>query len=350
MERLFMIKFDKKFIIAAAAVIAILMFLLEPFQWASGSSGPAPSAPSGQNVTGTAVFNGTIRTYDPMLLLPLETNQSVIDALRLRPGVRDIQQQQNSWLVQTDTRDDVFPVASWLREMNVSAYSIANVAVNQQIEVETMAGTVNTSVLGGVVRVVAEPLLDADSLVTVSMVAVLRDNVLIDYSSATLLLQPVDILVDASVASLDGKVYTYVIPWAERNSVGNLSGFGDEAMFNRVDSVVFTTPLSVEQIMTKKQFSYVVYIDSGSATVSPSFDNLTELQKNFADTPFTLPPSVLTITTNSTPELNFTPEVRYRYTLLPASDEYVNSTLKLNVSALALGNRIVSLKRVSLPS
>ncbi len=361
-----MVKIDKKFIVAAGALIAIMMFLLEPFQWASGSAKPAPVLPSGQNVTGTAVFNGTIRTYDPLLLLPLETSQSIIDQLRMREGVRDITKETNAWAIQTETRDDVFPLAQWLSGQNVTSYSIANVAVNQQIEVETMAGLVNATVAGGVVRVVTEPLLDADSTVTVSMVAILRNNQLIDYSSATLLIQPVELTLNATLDSLEGKAYTYSIPWAERNNVGDLSGYGSGAAYSKIDSVVFTTPLTVEQILIKKQFPYILYIDSGSAQVEPSFDNATLLQSNFADTPYTLPPSILTITTNETPELNFTSSVKYLYGLAIQGTQYdfgdtrmvvesykpydINSTIELNISALVLGDRVVSVKRVSLPS
>ncbi|MFH0884432.1 MAG: hypothetical protein V1861_01860 [Candidatus Micrarchaeota archaeon] len=362
-----MVKIDKKYIIAGIAVIAILMFLLEPFQWGSGLSKPSSSGlPTGKNVTGTAIFNGTIRTYDPIMFIPIDTNQSVIDKIRLNESVLNIQQQQNAYMIQIQTRDDVFPLASWLRGMNVTGYSIANVAVNQQIKVDTAAGEQNATVPAGVVRVVTEPMLDADSQVTVSMIAVLRDGVLIDYSSASIVLEQIDLLLDTRVESLDGAVYRYTIPWGERNSIGDLSRYGSDAVYKKVDSIVFNTPLTVSQIMTKKQFPYIVYIDAGSAQVEQTFSNVTELQTNFADTPFTLPDSILTITTNETPELNFTGSVTYRYTLSPINSSYdfgpdqivvegathydINSTVQLNISALALGDKILSIKRVSLPS
>jgi hypothetical protein len=361
-----LLAFDKKYIIAGVAVIAILMFMLEPFQWGSGISKPVSSGSAGQNVTGTAVFNGTIRTYDPVMFIPIETNQSVIDKIRLNDSVRDIQQQQNAYMVQTQTRDDVFPLASWLRGMNVTGYAIANVAVNQQIKVDTAAGIVNVTVPAGVVRVVTDPILDADNMVTVSMIAVLRDGVLIDYSSASVVLEQIEILLDTRVESLDGAVYRYTIPWGERNSIGDLGPYGNAAEFRKVDSIVFKAPLSVSQILTKKQFPYIVYIDANSAQVEPSFSNLTMLQTNFGDTPFSLPDSTLTITANETPELNYTGSVTYRYTLSPLDSPYdfgsdpivvegatrygINSTVQLNISAIALGNRILSVKRVSLPS
>ncbi|MCI0504094.1 hypothetical protein L0Y65_05290 [Candidatus Micrarchaeota archaeon] len=358
---------DKKYWVGGAAVLAILMFMLEPFQWGSYNSGPGPATPSGQNVSGSAVFNGTIRTYDPMLLLPLDTSQAVIDSLRLHDGVRDIQKQENSYYVTTETRDDVYPIATWLRGMNVTGYAIANVAVSEDIIVDTVSGKITTSMPSGVVRVVTEPLLDADSAVTVSMDVVLRDKAIIDYSSASFTLQAIEALLDAKVVSLDGTSYKYSVPWAERNRLGNVSEYG-EAQYQKVDSIIFSPQLTVGQIMVKKQFSYITYIDSGSAQVAPYFDNVTELWANFADTPYTLPASTLVIVTNRTPELDIAPDsVRYLYTLslsdspydfgafeplqAEGADEYeINSTLKLNVSALALGDRIISIRRVLLPS
>ena len=362
-----MAKIDKRYIIGGIAVIAILMFMLEPFQWGTQSGNrPITGVPAGQNVTGTAVFNGTIRTYDPVMFIPIETNQSVIDKIRLNESVRDIQQQQNAYMITTQTRDDIFPFAAWLREMNVTGYAIANVAVNQQIRVDTASGIQNATVPAGVVRVVTEPMLDADSEVTVSMIAVIQNGALIDYSSASVVLDQVDIVLDTRVDSLDAAVYRYTIPWGERNSIGDLSQYGDGVEYSKVDSIVFKAPLTVGQIMTKKQFPYVVYIDANSAQVEPYFSNVTELETNFADTPFTLPDSTLTITANETPALNYTGIVTYRYTLTPINPQFdfgstpmvvegptrydINSTVQLNITALTLGNRILSIKRVSLPS
>lgn len=358
---------DKKYLIAGIAVIAILMFMLEPFQWGSQVSGPASGGITmGKNVTGSALFNGSIRTYDPLLFIPLDTSQSILDQLRMNGSVQGIDQQANSYMVRTQTRDDVFPLAAWLRAKNVTGYSIANVAVNSQIAVETAAGIQNATVPAGVIRVVAEPILDSDSEVTVSMVAVTQNGMLIDYTSASLVLENLDIMLNTTVVSLDGSVFRYSIPWVERNSVGDLSQYGNGTEYGKVDSVVFTTPLTVSQILVKKQFPYVVYIDANSMQVEPSFSNLTRLQENFADTPFTLPDSPLTIASAVMPELNYTPSVTYRYTLAPQDTVYdfgldpivvegatryeINGTVQLNVSALALGNRILSIKRVSLPS
>jgi len=351
---------------AILIVLVSLLFLTEYFWFGGGyKSGGTTTTPVGQNITGTAVFNGTIRTYDPLLLLPSNTSQQIIDSLRLHPGVLDVKTEESRITVQTETRDDVFPIGSWLRSQNATAYAIANVAVTHDIEVDTATGKINASVSGNIIRVVTEPLLDVDSPVSVKMVAIVNSGMLVDYGSAQLLLNEVNVLLDATVESQNSNVYTYSIPWEKRDSLGNLSIYS-LAEFNRVDSVIFKTPLTVSQILEKKMFPYVVYIDSSSATVDQNFDNLTALETNFADTPFSLPNSTLAITANSTPSIPFEPSVRYSYLVriqntsydfgdsalsVEADKEYaLNSTVELNVSALALGDKIISLRRVSLPS
>jgi hypothetical protein len=357
---------DKKSIALVGGIIIVIILMVEPMFWGgSGAQGTVTMDP-GKNVSGTAVFNGTIRTYDPVLFIPTDTDPSLLSQLRLLPGVRDVKSDATGIQIQTDTRDDVFPTAAWLRARNVSSVSIANIAVNSEITVQTPGGEMNATVLGGVVRVIAEPLLDVDNEVSVSMNAVVLSKQVIDYSSASLLLQPIDMILDANVESMDSIVLSYAIPWVERNSLGNLSSYGD-ATYSQVDSIVFTAPLTVAQILAKKQFPYVTYIDSGSAQVLSSFDNTTTLAENFADTPYSLPSSRLVIRANRTPDIPFEPTLRsYQYTLrlvdppydmgsdtLPFETyvEYAqNATIRLNVSVLVLGDKVLSVKRVSLPS
>ncbi len=359
----------KEMIKIAIVVIISVLFITESFYFGGGFfKASTPEGTTGVNVSGTALFNGTIRTYDPLLLIDANTSSSVLDQVRSHQGVSAVRtdpRYPEYLIVDAETRDDVFPTAEWLREMNVSSLSVANIAVNRDIPVETAAGMVNATLQGGVVRVVAEPLLDSDSEVTVAMMVVLNSNQIIDYNSAQLVVQQMDLLLDAVVSSLEGTVYSYRIPWQDRNSLGDLGAY-EAVDFNRVDSVIFSPQLTVEQIMIKKQFSYVSYIDASSAQVEPSFDNLTQLQANFADVNYTLPDSTLVIMTNGTePDIPFTPQVSYDYvfriqnsTFDFGADEYlpietgaeydVNSTVRLNVSVSALGDEIISVRRVSL--
>jgi hypothetical protein len=195
--------------------------------------------------------------------------------------------------------------------------------------------------------------------------AVVNNNILLSYQSADILLSEKDILIEAKVDALNYKTYSYTIPWEERNTLGNLSRFG-EYEYKKVDSMLFSPPLTLSQIVEKKQRSYVIYIDSQSAQLDTNFDSAAQLNLDFADTPFTLPPSKLVIVTNGTPDLPFEPAVRHSYVIVPLGEDYdfgdkplliesekefgINSTITVNITALVLNEKVISIRRAGLPS
>jgi hypothetical protein len=362
---------DKQDLIKILVVVIAVLFLTEIFAFRGTipffNFGPAKA---NFNQTGTAIFNGTIRTYDPFLLLPADTSKSVMDDLKKKEGVKDVSLQTEGYVVETETRDDVYSLASYLRTRNVSSQSIANVVVPQELVVTTSTGTVNASA-AGVVRVATEPLLDTDSMVTVNMTAIVSsDGLLLDYRSASILKQAIVGRFDAVIVGLDRKTYSYSIPWEKRTGLGDLSGFGT-VDFRKVDSIVFTSPLTTAQVVAKKQFPYVVYIDPNSAMVEGSFSNSSQVALNFQDANYTLPPSFLDIVSNSTeseaPPVPFNATLRYSYFIRLVDPgqydfSYVpllisgpnafgdNETLKVDISAVALGNKVMLVRSVSIPS
>jgi len=359
---------EKSDMIKILALLVVAGFITELFFFGGGYQNlftPAPS--TSRNVTGMAVFNGTIRTYDPLLVIPANTSQAVVDALRLKEGVKNVKSDPSGIVVETETRDDVYPLAAFLRTMNVSSVSIANIAVTEDIKVETATGDINATPAYGVIRVVTEPLLDADSAVTVQLIAIVNEGTLIDYRSAQIMSEEVTIPMGASVASLDSTIYAYSIPWESRDSLGNISQYGT-VDYRRLDSIIFTTPLTMTQVMAKKQFQYVTYIDVSSAQVLPSFTNTSEVAANFADVQYELPASRLVLSANQTPDLPFNASISYSYTLdisgsqtgydfgttpfvLESGKEYaVGGNLSMNVTAVVIGNKVVSVRSVSLPS
>ncbi len=356
---------DRKQIAGIVVVLVSILLVTEGFYF--GGSLPSFGQPKSTNVSGVAIFNGTIRTYDPYLLLPLNTSPDILQQLRMRPDVKDVQNNSQAYVVDTDTRDDVFTVGQFLMKLNVTPYAIANIAANDVLQFNTSLGMQNASIPNGVVRVATEPLVDSDSVVTVSVIGVIADGQVVDIQSASIMLQNVELGMNATVASLDHETYSYVIPWENRTQLGNLSAYGNYS-YNKVDTVIFTTPLSLDQVMAKKQFPYISYIDQGSASVDPSFSNATQLAINFADVNYTLPPSRLTIQTNQTPPIPFNSSVTYTYDLVlnqsgsayvfPGGSFFVdtdhqlpiNSTISLNISAVALGDKILAVRRVGLPS
>jgi len=343
-------------------ILIVVGFITEQFFFSAGFRSfflGGSETPSAENVTGTATFNGTIRTYDPILALPQNTSQQVIEELRNTPGVKSVQAQDIYMIVQTETRDDVYPLALALRQKNVTAYSVANIALPASVEVTVAGKTINASTSGTIVRVQLEPLLDVDSDVTVSMVAVLNDDQLIAYQSARVLMERLLLQANATVAALNYRVYAYGIPWENRSSIANQSGYD----YNRIDTVRFDPPLDVGQVVLKRQLPYIVYIDSGSAVVEQSFDNATRMREDFPNVTLMFPQSTLRVLVNgnaSAPDLPFNGTVAYSYlvALPPEVGGYetggtqlvvetpeehgLNTTIQLNISALAMGRKLVS--------
>lgn len=352
---------NKSDMIKIAVVVIALLFITQQFYY--GQTGLSNLFGGGtvvsQNQTGTAVFNGTIRTYDPLLGLPTDTGASVFDQLKTMDGVKGIKNQANFVIVETETRDDVYPLAVFLRQRNVTVYAVANVALPSYIDVSVGNGRINASTMNSIVKVQMEPLIDAGNDVAVQMVATVSDNQLVAYQSPLVMVERVSLQANATIAALDYTIYSYIIPWENRTSIGNETGYD----YRRVDAVYFSPQLGVSELVTKRQLPYITYIDAGSAVVSPSFDNATRMTADFPAVNLTFPDSrlLVRITNATAPELPFNATVSYLYTVtLPAQvggyatdtpslaletaeEHELNTTIQMNISALVMGNRIVSL-------
>lgn len=360
---------NKKILIQIAVVAIVLLFILEFFFLGGGGtqlfSMFSPGQTEGVEVTGETTFNGTIRTYDPFVAFSTATDQSILNEVKAREEVIDVIIDGQYYVAQTETRDDVYPLASYLRSKGVDCFSKANVVFPPTIEVQLAGGNmIEAYPPESVVGIYVEPVLDAGNEVTVYMEVILVNDMITGYASASLLMETTSILVDATVEQLNYKMYSYSIPWESRNSLGDLEQYG-EVEYNKIDSMVFNPPLDAGQIVLKKQFSYIEYIDSGSAQVQSDFDNVSQLEKNFQDVSFTLPPSTLAIKTNETPDIPFNATVTYNYNImfLENSTDYefdslsfdielneeqeINNTIELNVSVVVAGTKIVSVGEIT---
>jgi hypothetical protein len=359
---------DTKSMIITIVVVAIVVgFMTELFYFGgSYTLDFGGSLAAAKNVTGTAAFNGTIRTYDPVVGIPVNTSQAVLDQVRKMPGVKDVRVQAGIILVDTETRDDVYPLALALRQMNVSPVTVvANIAIPPELEVATYNGTVTASTLNtrGVVRLETEPFVDAGSEVPVTMTAVLSEGMLIDYYSARILAERRSVIANATVAELMNTTFTYSIPWEERDiDAGTLAGYSYD--YRKVNTMVFSPELNVTSVFVKKALPYVTFISPASAEVSPDFTNVSAVRGDFPETDVSFPGSTLTVIGKEAPGLAMEPStVRYAYVLiLPQSAGgydlgnrtfvieaqqplEINSTVPLNVTVVAIGTNVLSVSR-----
>ncbi|MBI5227983.1 hypothetical protein HY988_05330 [Candidatus Micrarchaeota archaeon] len=350
---------QKSDIIKIVVLLIAVGFITELFFFGGGQLDFLKGNSAAQNFTGSVIFNGTIRTYEPYLILPSNTSVAVLDDLKKQPGFVDVRSQGNYLLIQTETRDDVFPLATYLLKKDIIPFALANVALPSSLELSNGAKKVNVSTNSGIVSIQAIPYLDSGSDVTVSMIVVAAaDGQFLGYGSPNILIETIKVPLNATISSLDYLVYTYEIPWASRNSLPNLSAY--VVQYTRRDSVIFASPLPVDKILLLKQLPYIVYIDDNSAQINETFTDMDKVQSDFSNTTLMFPSSDLIIRTNQTLSLNFSSSTTYSYTLqlpesangylLPVknlsvirSTKYpVGGTIELVLTGPAIGNKLLS--------
>ncbi|NYZ76969.1 hypothetical protein H0O02_01495 [Candidatus Micrarchaeota archaeon] len=358
---------DKGKMILAIVVIAICIFEMIALGVIGGGGGGGGNTVV-ESVTGTAEFSGTIRTYDPVLVVNSPLDTDTVAELRAMPGVADVSPSQDGTVIRTETRDDVYPIGVFLREKNLTAYTVANIAPPPFIPVELGNGSIVNATPGNIaLRVVTEPLVDVDSEITIKMIAQVSQDVLIGYGSPLIVSEEKKAEAQGTVLSMV-YIYTYSIPWAERNGIDAealRSEYGN-AEYRAKNTVLFNQPLTVEEVMAKRNVSYITYIDQYGIECSGNFTDMTQVETDFGQAGASFQPSVLTVITNRTADLNYSGSLVYRY-LISLPDEAggmaiesdsveiesekpheVGSVVPLEITGIAMGDRIVAIKNVVL--
>ncbi len=347
----------KKHALKILVVVLALLFIFQPmgttFNFDFGGEKQA------DRIAGTAAFTGTLRTYDPYLILPEEgVGPSVMDEIRSMEGVREVQLQSGVVVITTETRDDVYPVASSLRQKGISTLADANIVLPSVLQVNTSSGIVNASTSGIVLRLRMEPVIDSGIQVPATAVVQVSEGQVASLSQAELQSEELLISVDAAVESIEKKTYAYSIPWEERNlELADDSSYD----YQRSDSILVSPPLSVGGIMVKKQLDYVVFIDSSSVIVSEDFTNRSRMIADFDGATLRFPDSKL-VATEPVEDIPYDYNASYVYrVVLPdsyqnyaISDRYHNvesskeyeegDVFVLDATALRIGETIVAVK------
>lgn len=319
----------------------VLLFILSSFFIGGGFVFNLPTS-GGENITGEMNFNGTIRTYDPVLFIQTNDTLSGIENL---DGVKTISPQSGYYIVNLETRDDVFPVAEKIRSLGFRPIARANVLAPNNLTLLFGTNVFNISHLGGSILVVTEPVIDSGEIVEVSMIGVTRNNVLIDYQNAFIVFREMNLTLNTSINS-NYTIYTYIVPWSERNQI-------NEENYNRSDLILFN-PISTVDVLSKKTLPYVIYVDSKSAVINANFTNETKIIEDFGNVTFT------DSTFQSRTPLNLTYENSTKHVynislvsnvhLLPINSylietkEHLNESLILPARAITSGEKIVSIR------
>jgi hypothetical protein len=356
---------QQKKIYTIIGCIVMLGSLFYGMQFLANNSGQA--ALTGSTLSGTTEFNATIRTYEPILIVP-SMPDSLVSALRSDDRVKAITGGASGYLINVSTRDDVFSLAQDLQAQNVSSSAMADIILPVQLDVRYGNATDEMVNASGSIGIWTEPFVDVGSDVTVQMTAVTQDGTLVSYSSPTLVTNEVSVTANATVVSLTGKEYAFIIPWENRSSVdeASLSAlYGNGSVtYSRNDFITFQPPLNVSQINATRSLPYITYISDTGASVSANFTDINRTVSDFNGTAVVFPDSELDIVTNQSVGLPYPGNVSYGYVIsLPSgADGYsmnsqpvalalpgrysVNDTVSVLINGTAMGGAIVQINGI----
>jgi hypothetical protein len=349
-------KADKLKILAIIGVIVMFGGMIAP-SMLGGGGGVSDNTISGDIMYGTSVANGTIRTYDRALFITGNNSREDLEFLEADEGFGSLNVLDDGWMLETKTRDDVYPVAEQLDEKGIDAVAIANIAIPGTLDVELVNGsTIEVNNRGGIVRVITRPFLEEDSRVSVMFVAGIADGLLVNVSDATLMTNDFNRTIDAEVISLVNNTYTYTIAFDKRNiDMNKLSGY--DYQFDKKNVVVFSEEIPVSKQAEYRSLPYIEYIGSNSMSVNSNFSDIEKMESDLEGIGLETEPSILTVTGKSAPKLGMDHESSGIYRImLPEEDDglefrdreftletekELNGTIKVDVEGVSIGGKAV---------
>ncbi len=321
---------------------------------------------SGQILNGIAEFNGTIRTFEPILIVQSQLSQSVIDELKSEESVKSVNPIADGYLINTTTRDDVFLLAESLRLKGIDSWAYASIIMPASITVKLDNGSNVNVDSSGAVRILTLPLVDIDSEVPIRMSATIQDGVLLRYSSPVMLTQNVQIIGNASVGSFIGSESTFMVPWENRTLIDSakLEQEYGNTTFKRNDFVTFPVKLTIAEMAGKNTLPYVTYISDTSVSVLANFTDKNLLRDDFGNVSIVFPDSELRVLSDKNISLPYNNTVKYIHLVTingsvagyDINSQNIQLTLdkkynegeqvQLSINAVAIGNKVVKIGSV----
>jgi len=355
-------KWDFKTIVA---LLAVGLFVFEIVAIGVLGGGTLPFfEKQEQQVLGQVEFNGSIRTYDPFLVIPGGIDSSLMTDLKSLDGVKEITAEQGDTVILLETRDDVYSTALYLKTLNITSYTLANIAPPGFVPVLLETGETVNATFSVPIKVETTPLVPPDTMVSVAIVVLVSENAIVNYGSAY-------ILTEEKTVSLTGKVenemfaYVYSIPWEERNNItpDDFEAYG-EVYYQKENMGFFDRELTSDEMLAAKQLDYIEYIDKRSAVFSDDFTDSEEAISDL-DAGISFLPSMLAIISNETLNITYDSSQSYLYTIrinpgeytidenmqvitIESPDEVSASTVPLSLKGKFIGPILFEIESVSI--
>ena len=313
-------KWDFKTIVA---ILAVGLFILNIVAIGVLGGGQLPffQEEEEQNV-GQVEFNGSIRTYDPFLVIVGGIDTALMNDLKSLEGVKEITAEQGNTVILVETRDDVYPTAVYLKSLNVTSYSLANIASPGIVPVLLETGEEVNASFAVPIKIETTPLVPPDTIVNIAMLVAVSENAVVNYGSAYILTEDRTITLDGTIQN-ELFEYRYDIPWEERNDITEeeFDEYGD--VYYQKNSIgFFERELTQGELVGAKQFDYIEYIDKRSAVFS---ENFTDAEQAISDlnVNVSFSPSTLAILSNETLNLTYDGSLSYIYTVKMEPGDYI---------------------------
>ena len=320
-------KWDFKTIVAIIAV-GLFVFEMIAIGVLGGGSLPFFQKEEEQNV-GQVEFSGSIRTYDPFLVIVGGIDNVLMNDLKSLEGVKEITAEQGNTVVLVETRDDVYPTAVYLKSLNITSYSLANIAAPGIVPVLLETGEEVNASFSVPIKIETTPLVPPDTIVNIAMLVAVSENAVVDYGSAYILTEDKTITLDGTIEN-EMFEYSYDIPWEERNNIteDEFDEYGD-VYYQKNSMGFFERELTQNEIVYAKQFDYIEYIDKKSAVFSEDFSD-TEQAASDLNVSISFSPSTLTILSNETLNLTYDSSLSYIYTVkIDPSDYLIDENMQV---------------------
>jgi len=221
-----------------------------------------------------------------------------------------------------ETRDGVYTTALYLKTLNITAYTLANIAPPGMTPVLLETGEEVNASFSIPIRIETTPLVPPDTIVSIAMLVLVSDNSIVNYGSAYILTEDKTITLEGEITK-EMFAYSYNIPWEQRNNVTSeqFESYGD-VYYEKSNIGFFGRELTQEEMLAAKQLEYIEYIDKKSAVFSENFADYDRAASDL-NVNLSFSPSVLSILANETLNLTYDSSLSYMYTVNMDPGDYI---------------------------
>lgn len=305
---------NKKLIIQGIVVLVCLGFLLESFAFGNKGSGQQDQAKDFDQYSGVAELNMTVVDYRPYLYVEGALNASAKALVEGTNGVDEIIEDGDRTIISISEGRMAHDIYAKLKRQGINTYTLSTIATPSYIEITLLNGS--TRGVGGTrFEYMMEPVAAIGKKVRMRMAVHVEKEKIVGIGNIVLVMEPVQVSFNATILESSGKIFSYTIPWEERElDIENLTAeFGEGNVEYKRNDYVFLQQALTPQEMIAKKYEYVEAISEMSLMAKPGFVDKERIKRDFGEVVF--PNSTLKIRAEKDPRLGFVHSEKSSYVI-----------------------------------